>query len=108
MEIFIVVLMALLYIVPEIIRKTKNKEYKYPEFPKPKQPTITPMPHPVPELKADKPIKPSVVMPPPVDVPDFIDERPELSQNAWAQGLIMAEILNPPRARRPKYTKKKN
>jgi hypothetical protein len=111
---FIIGLLALLYLAPEIWRSKQRTEYKYPDIPeKPAtQPelSIKRLPHIPPAL--DKPeahhlVQKSAAMPPEVEVPNFIEERPLGGNSAWVNGIIMAEILQPPRAKRPLCNHKK-
>lgn len=118
-------IMLVLYLVPELLKRRRNpKEYKYPDIPE-KFPT--PADVKIPEIKA-KPIiipvtptaeppqatwsaPPKPVMPAPVNVPSMNDSispwhgklSPQLVQN----GLIFAEILQPPRAYRPLLRRQK-
>lgn len=105
MDILVLLLLFALYVVPEILRRTrKPKKYEYPQFPTTDPPTPT-----IPtETQGRKPqmftVAPSaasslgtaaqaqpVVVQPPAD-----DEPAGLSNLAY--GLVMAEILGPPRS----------
>lgn len=105
--IIVILLMVLFYVVPEIFGRMRKKEYQYPEIPqpKPKQMPIKSVPPVMPSEEAGKSLKEQTAMPPAVEVPNFI-EQPHINNSAWANGLIMAEILKPPRAHRPIHRKK--
>ena len=116
-------LMLLLYLVPELLKKRKQpKEYEYPEIPdkvpppvvlKPKttEPGYKPALQPGLDYHADTgetwalPQKTVVTMPAPVVVPHTTETvspwqgrlSPQLVQN----GFVFAEIIQPPRAYRP-------
>jgi hypothetical protein len=93
--IFIVGLMVLIYVVPEILRGQRKTEYQYPEIPqtKPKyEGGKKHLPH-IPPAKvsehAAKPlVKEDLVMPPVVEVPNFIDEKQAANNAAWINGII--------------------
>ncbi|MCE5284737.1 MAG: hypothetical protein LLG02_02660 [Pelosinus sp.] len=114
--IIIIGLMVLVYIVPEIMRKANKKEYKYPDIPqtkpKPKyEEGMKHLPHIPPAaanmLPAKALVKEKSVMPPAVEVPNFIEQQPVGSNSVWINGVIMAEVLQAPRARRPLLYHKK-
>ena len=113
-------LMLVMYLLPELLKRRKQpKDYEYPDIPEtvPQPADIKPV-----EIKS-KPIsqaagyltetapKTSIIPPKPlhmpaaVDVPHFIEPvspwagkvSPQMVQN----GLIFAEIIQPPRAYRP-------
>jgi hypothetical protein len=118
--IYILILMAVFYILPEILKKRQPKQYEYPQIPD----RVLP-----PELKPSRDVKP----PPgskvkPVSIASKAEEPPVLAQatsepealkvavplmsegSAWQDkldqtvvlnGVIFAEILQPPRAHRP-------
>ena len=115
-------LILILYLVPEILkRRKKPKEYEYPDIPaKVPQPVeVKPV-----EFKAKPPAapvsdyvaspaafagevsaKPVMAMPEPVEVPFSTAAtspwQGKLSPQIIQNGLIFAEILQPPRAYRP-------
>ena len=118
-------LMLLLYLVPELLKRRKNpKKYEYPDIP-------AKVPQPV-EIKpveskskpfaadyaaspatltGDAAAKPAMVMPDPVEVPHVVDSvsswQGKLSPQVIQNGLIFAEILQPPRAYRPLWRQPK-
>lgn len=110
--IFVILLMALLYGLPEMLKSRQPKEYKYPDIPELHQKPQLEIKH-MPKIPAaissaaGKSLKKEkVVMPPAVEVPDFtVEKRP--ANSAWAAGIIMAEVLQPPRAKRPLFYHKK-
>jgi hypothetical protein len=111
--IFIVGLMVLIYVVPEILRGQRKTEYQYPEIPqtKPKyEGGKKHLPH-IPPTVSEHAVKPFVkkdlAMSPVVEVPNFLEERQAANNAAWINGIIMAEVLQPPRARRPIFYHKK-
>ncbi|MBP2638814.1 MAG: hypothetical protein H6Q72_4721 [Firmicutes bacterium] len=120
-------LMLLLYLVPELLKRRKNpKEYEYPDIPaKVPQPVeVKPVENKTKPLAAQVPdyalspafngnvvAKPAMVMPEPVDVPHLDDLvspwQGKLSPQIVQNGLIFAEILQPPRAYRPLWRRPK-
>lgn len=114
-------LILLLYLVPELLKRRKNpKEYEYPDIPakvpqpvevKPVETKIKSHTAPVidyvasPAFTKNVTVKPAMVMPDPVDVPHIVESvspwQGKLSQEIVQNGLIFAEILQPPRAYRP-------
>ena len=114
---YLLLLMVLLYLLPELLRRRKPKKYEYPDVPErvpgpqpSKRPAYTvassvPTTPFIPEEVRKPPVQPSVPMPSAVDVPHTTDApnswqgqlQPAMVQN----GLIFAEILQPPRAYRP-------
>lgn len=115
-------LMLVLYLVPELLKRRKQpKEYEYPDIPdkvpqpveskpvenRPKPvliPTVTDFPAEVPKTWAI-PEKTAVTMPPPVVVPHVAATvspwQGKISPQMVQNGLIFAEIIQPPRAYRP-------
>ena len=114
---YLLLLMVLLYLLPELLRRRKPKKYEYPDFPEKvpgpqpfKRPAYTtassfpPTPF-IPDEDRKPAVKPAIPMPSAVDVPQTTDTpnswqgqlQPAIVQN----GLIFAEILQPPRAYRP-------
>lgn len=108
MDIVVLLLLLALYLIPEILRRArKPKTYEYPQFPPDNQPTETPPvireEQPKPLLKAE-PVAVIQPAPPPVVAPPFNQSplpavKPVVLNNL-AYGLVMAEILGPPRSRR--------
>lgn len=116
-------LMLLLYFVPELLKRRKRpEEYEYPDIP-PKVPTpVGTKPQPA-EIKAkpaaqpaltytdftsqtwDAPQKTTIPMPAPVHIPHTTEPvspwKGKLSPQIVQNGLVFAEILQPPRAYRP-------
>lgn len=119
-------LILLLYFVPELLKRRKNpKEYEYPDIPAkvPQPAEVKPVenktkPHTapvtdyvaVPAFTGNVAVKPAMVMPDPVDVPHIVESvspwQGKLSQEIVQNGLIFAEILQPPRAYRPLWRPK--
>ena len=117
-----ILLMLLLYLLPELFKR-RPKKYEYPEVPAPvPEPEAGPSPAPgsgrqkaepvrvpevlwsQPQLKAREGIPMSVTAPP-MQVTQ-LEETTEgwqghMSQAAVVNGFIFAEILQPPRSRRP-------
>lgn len=116
--------MFIMYIVPELLKRRKQqKEYKYPDIPDKVPQPVEMKPQHVEITKktqfADYDLpknaaihqKPTVPMPAPVVVPHSIEtELPwqgKLSPQIVQNGLIFAEILQPPRAYRPIWRSRK-
>lgn len=106
-----ILLMLVLYLVPELLRRGKPKKYEYPEIPEP--PVDMPS---IPPVKVSKPVVlpvyPEVVIPQAAVSPASIDKAggaPGLSveRNMLLQAVIYSEILQKPRAYRPIYQKRK-
>lgn len=121
-------LMLLLYLVPELLkRRKKPKEYEYPDIPekapqpveiKPVEKKPTAFSAPVtaevvftPKVAGDISPKPAMVMPDPVTMPVMGDSlspwQGKLSPQIVQNGLVFAEILQPPRAYRPLWRRPK-
>ncbi|WP_425057567.1 hypothetical protein SCACP_20830 [Sporomusa carbonis] len=121
-------LMLVLYLVPELLKRRKQpEEYKYPEIPdKPLPPSdisstdvkIKAIPQETvfeqaPEPKNIWPVIPKapVVMPSTGNVPKITDSvspwQGKLSPQMVQNGLIFAEIIQPPRAYRPIWRRSK-
>lgn len=113
----IVVLLAVLYLVPELLRRRKSPaEYKYPDIPA-KAPTMRaehrqqPVQHIPAAQDIDQPaemtthISQDIALPLEVSKPSFLPEssawQGKLERNAVINGIIFSEILQPPRAYRP-------
>lgn len=115
-------LMLLLYLIPELLKRRKQpKEYKYPDIPdkiplpvemkskpveikaKQVQPALNTAQHTSENSEISQ--KPTVTMPPPVTVPHTTETgspwQGKLSPQIVQNGLIFAEIIQPPRAYRP-------
>lgn len=108
-----ILLMLVLYLVPELLRRGKPKKYEYPEIPEPAPPADMPS---VPPAKVSKPVAlpayPEVVIPQAAVSPASADKTgvaPRLSveRNMLLQAVIYSEILQKPRAYRPIYQKRK-
>ncbi len=127
------ILMAIFYILPEILKKKRRQEeYKYPEIPgeAPAPVETRPLPPPapargpVPDIvlpPADeerfrpvvvhrppepnpKPVEPNYVPKEPPAAAAIAESRPwdgRLDQTAVVNGIIFAEIIQPPRCKRP-------
>lgn len=113
------ILLAVLYLVPELLRRRKPKEYKYPEIPNaPNPPAKLP--------KAEAPlafsektkstgfaVKPQEnnvgKKPSPVTTNDATAANTpfHLDNTALVNGVIWSEILQPPRAYRPMWQRSK-
>lgn len=117
-------LLFIMYVIPELLKRRKQpKEYKYPDIPakvpqtaemKPKHIESKKKPQFVSdELPKSAAIhqKPAVSMPVQVVVPHSVEaESPwqgKLSPQIVQNGLIFAEILQPPRAYRPIWRSRK-
>lgn len=109
-----ILLMLVLYLVPELLRRGKPKKYEYPEVPEPAPPADMPS---VPPAKGSKPAAlsayPEVVIPQTVvslaDTDKAAGAAPGLSveRNMLLQAVIYSEILQKPRAYRPIYQTRK-
>ncbi|MCX7781086.1 MAG: hypothetical protein N2491_09275 [Negativicutes bacterium] len=114
---WILLLMAILYILPEIFKRRRPKKYEYPEIPgKPADHAPAP---PQPELKTTAFLQkewhqPASLQPKPatsgtISAPLELIDHPEnvtawhgaISRQTIINGFIFAEILQPPRALRP-------
>ena len=112
---WILLVMFILYVVPELLKRRKPKKYEYPEFPEAKpaeQPatvehspartarTIIPSSFET-RLHADTP---AIVTAAPMQLIDIGTTNAwngKLAQHEVINGLIYAEIMLPPRALRP-------
>ena len=121
-------LMLLLYLIPELLKKRKqSKDYKYPDIPakipppvvlkpKPVEMSSKPAGQPAPEFAATitktgaMPQKPVVSMPAPVVIPHTTEPdspwQGKLSPQLMQNGFVFAEIIQPPRAYRPIWRRK--
>ena len=121
-------LMLLLYLVPEFFKRRKNpKEYKYPDIPdkvpqpvdmKSAQIKVKPIPTPItdyivetPKAAWSVPPKPAMETADLLNVPCMANSaspwQGKLSPQIVQNGLIFAEILQPPRAYRPLWRRPK-
>lgn len=104
----IAIIMAIIYLLPELLRKRKPKEYKYPEIPEnaPLNPNVT-----VPEesMAIEPPAHISHSVQPTVSQVNYaatgdIDRKNNwqgnLNQSNVMNGIIFAEIISPPLAKR--------
>lgn len=103
---YLLILMLLLYLVPELLRKRKPKKYEYPDIPEriPKTPIITPDPIVFTELQKPAIKTPPAPMPPAVHMPVITEKSPwqgKITLGVIQNGYIFSEILQPPRAYRP-------
>lgn len=106
MDILVLVLLFALYVLPEVLRRArKPKNYEYPQFP-PADPQGESSPEPQtripshwsPALPASSPVKTVVKEQVPlVNQALPVEQTVEFSHLAY--GLVMAEILGPPRSR---------
>ena len=120
-----VILMIVLYVVPELLKRRKPTEYKYPDIPD-KIPPVNTQPQ---EMKHKPPVteaynvsipstmnawaaanKPVIAMPDPVTAPQCVEQtsawQGNLSPQMVQNGFIFAEIIQPPRAYRPIWRRK--
>lgn len=111
--ILIVILMAVLYLVPEMLRqKRKPKQYEYPDIPQPEPKLPKEKPGQV-ETVSDK-IAESVMWMKPLTAPadgssvsaakaneEISATQGRFTQEVLVNGFIFAEIIRPPRAYRP-------
>lgn len=112
---YIVILGLVLFGVPELLRPKKQK-YEYPEIPDPEQAMHRPpaqvlkgkvkyAPEDTEEGKSLEWADAGVTMPPPVTVSAYEPEanpwRGKLNLSHIVNGVMFAEIIQPPRAKRP-------
>ena len=122
-------LMLLLYLIPELLKKRKQpKDYEYPDIPekvpppvvlKPKSAEMSSKPadQSVPEFAGNiakawaMPQKSVVAMPAPVVIPHTTEPdspwQGKLSPQLVQNGFVFAEIIQPPRAYRPLWRQRK-
>jgi hypothetical protein len=110
MEIVIpLLLMVVFYLVPELLRRRRPQDYQYPKIPEQTPPVQMKMQqeksvHQEP-LAAKKAISQHSVTPPVGKVPTDSQEQPawqgKIDNAVLVNGVIFAEILQPPRAYRP-------
>lgn len=104
--VIIVIVMLVLYVVPELLRKRRPQKYEYPDIPQPvqvKMPSEMSLQNKT-EVKHHEGVKPTFVMPPEVSIPSVQEKSPwqgKFNNTVLYNGIIFAEILQPPRARRP-------
>lgn len=111
MDILVLLLLAALYIVPELLRRRKPKEYKYPEFPDtPSQRPVPTAPAPVneeyrwpaavldsvPAVSQSAQPNPVYSQPLPSLLPATADEPVVFNQLMY--GIVMAEVLGQPKS----------
>lgn len=122
--VIVLIVMAILYIIPELLRGKKPKEYKYPDIPEapeiPKVPEVPPAKlekashsYPKAAITTDKPVIPlnytvtekkgdTLTVPSPVcAVTESSVPSISFNQADLRNGIIWAELLLPPRAHRP-------
>lgn len=126
--IIFVALMVVLYLVPELLRRRKPKEYQYPDIPAPSQPP-EPAPAEQPGKFADHTDHTAVFSAAheaQTDQPYQSQNRPEtaaiagighafqsspwqgrMDRTAIVSGFVFAEIVGPPRARQIMYKKRR-
>ena len=102
---YILLLMALLYLLPELLRRKKPKQYEYPDIPErvPQPQAVRKAQHAQPEIRRPA-AAPPLVMPDPVHMPISKEESPwqgQINMGVIQNGYIFAEIIQPPRAYRP-------
>lgn len=102
---YILLLMAILYLLPELLRRRKPKQYEYPDIPErvPQPQAVKKEQRAQPEIRRPA-AAPSLVMPDPVHVPVTKEESPwqgQINLGVIQNGYIFAEIIQPPRAYRP-------
>ncbi len=116
--IWILLLMALLYGLPELLRKKQRKTYEYPQVPEqapvppaapPQQPTsgyeiTVSRPHGqlLSDLSEQEPFAPMAVAAPSTG----LDEQPFFSTRQVTAGIVWAEILAKPKTVRPYLPKR--
>ena len=103
---YILLLMALLYLLPELLRRRKPKQYEYPDIPErvPQPQAVKKEQRAQPEIRRPAAAAPSLVMPDPVHVPVTKDESPwqgQINVGVIQNGYIFSEVIQPPRAYRP-------
>ncbi len=106
MDILVLILLLALYVLPEVLRRArKPKNYEYPQFPPADQPGESAAKPPAripshwsPALPTPSPVKTvAKEQTPPVNQSLPVEQPVEF--NHLAYGLVMAEILGPPRSR---------
>ncbi len=115
--IWILLLMALLYGVPELLRKKQGKTYEYPQIPDPQAPSSEPpdksisdyevtvsrpTAHLLSELSEQEPFAPMSVAAPAIS----LDEKPTFDSRQVVTGIVWAEILDKPKIVRPYLPRK--
>lgn len=102
---YLLLVMALLYLLPELFRRRKPKTYEYPNIPdKVPQSTMTVTSSEF-QFEGKKSVIPApIVMPPSVSIPAVSEEhtpwQDQLQPHMIQNGYIFAEILQPPRVYR--------
>jgi hypothetical protein len=108
---WMLLLLAVLYLVPELLKRRHPKKYEYPEIPSqapPAEPMATPVQEiewsPQSKLKAAKTTDLTTTSPV-MELTDISESETawqgKLSHSEVVNGFIFAEILQPPRAQRP-------
>lgn len=103
---YLLLVMALLYLLPELFRRRKPKTYEYPDIPdKVQSPPVIATPSEF-HFAGNKTVVPATIaMPPAVSIPTITEEynpwQNQLQHHMIQNGYIFAEILQPPRAYRP-------
>lgn len=101
-------LLAVLYLVPELLRRKKNTEYKYPEIPNQQEQSKN-MTHAIPALSEKakvtsleaKPQDSSINLKPTTISQPSVAAESRIDNTALVNGILWSEILQPPRAYRP-------
>lgn len=107
----LVIIMAIVYLLPELLKRRKPKDYKYPEIPSQNDPGIPPLP----TMQVGEQVKNKQESTPTVTVASAANAYTVISdtntKNPWQEnlnesmvvnGFVFAEILSPPLAKRPK------
>jgi hypothetical protein len=102
----IILIIAVIYLLPELLRKRNPKEYKYPDVPEkiwpPKDKKITENPPVEPPAYIQHPVQHEPVSP--VTYVSGNDNKnawqENLNESTVVNGIIFAEILSPPLAKR--------
>ncbi|EAX47565.1 undifferentiated embryonic cell transcription factor 1 [Thermosinus carboxydivorans Nor1] len=101
----LIILMLVLYVLPELLKRRRPPKYEYPHIPQPAPPEPEPtgqagagMP---PAMPIKPPLPPEVHVPAPTKAPETSPWEGKLNNALLVNGVIFAEILLPPRAKRP-------
>lgn len=115
-SIFVVILLFALYVVPEILRRRrKPSTYKYPEFPTP-EPEQQQAPGRIIEESRPSLVKTAVSLSPALQtgaaMPQMTampvsESTEQITFDNLAYGIVMAEILGPPKAARGRFTQRR-
>lgn len=108
MDIFVLVLLLALYVIPEVLRRArKPKTYQYPQFPPADQQSES-MPTNLAKRTyslqsqlsaAVQPVEKVVTVDQTSNMNQMLDVEQPVELSNLAYGLVMAEILGPPRSR---------